>query len=122
MITLILLLGIRTLTVPERSVQVDLIEYNTFYRYEDQQFVQVIFWDWSREYSRFNVRSWRMAQGVRVIEDANGFRWRDPKTGIVVRSKSSIETWTDYDPERLNRRLLPITERVDIFAEKPEYR
>ncbi len=95
---------------------VDLIELNHFY--DDlgrHTYDQVIFYEWSVEYSRYHVIAWCLVEedqtrlpvllpGGKEVQ----VRWfdRDIKRTREVRSKLYRETWTQSDPERENKKLL----------------
>ncbi|MCC6509811.1 MAG: hypothetical protein IT423_11930 [Pirellulaceae bacterium] len=95
---------------------VDLIELNHFY--DDlgrHTYDQVIFYEWSVEYSRYHVIAWCLVEddqsrlpvllpGGRQVQ----VRWydRDVKRYRDVRSPLFRETWTQTDPERENKKLL----------------
>lgn len=87
----------------------DLVEVN--HRHDPTngslQFTQVIAWDWSPEYGRFDAQSWAL------ISD-----WKRTETGVVVdvlgtdhvlrtRCRYYRETWTNHDPERENTKVFP---------------
>ena len=104
--------------------QVDLIEINHFY--DDQGrlvFDQVIYFDWSPEHSRYQVRDWRLlkALGQVPLRDwrDGGYvsEWEDFKqrNGLRrVRAKSVRETWTQYDPELVEREFLAQEKRAEL--------
>ena len=95
---------------------VDLIELNHFY--DDlgrHTYDQVIFYEWSVEYSRYHVIAWCLVEddqsrmpvllpGGREVQVC----WfdRDVKRTREVHSKLYLETWTQTDPERENKKLL----------------
>jgi hypothetical protein len=101
--------------------RVDLVEINHFF---DEQgrlvFDQIIFYEWSAIESRFHVRAWRLIKSPTQIPRRNwqtGFFttiWYD---GDILREIHSIlvhETWTQYDPELLEREFLPKDKRHDL--------
>lgn len=101
---------------PTLRESVDLIELNHFY--DDlgrHTYDQVIFYEWSVEYSRYHVLAWCLVEedqsrlpvllpGGREVQ----VRWydRDVKRTREVRSKLFRESWTQTDPERENKKLL----------------
>ena len=106
--------------------QVDLAEINHFY---DEQgrlvFDQIIYYDWSPEESRYNVCDWRL------IKDPAQIPQRDRQTGGYasewidfkqrdglrrVEAKALRETWTQYDPELVEREFLPQEKRRQLNA------
>lgn len=105
--------------------EVDLIEVNHFY---DEQgrlvFDQVIFYDWSSQESRFHVRAWRLLKSPAQIPRRNWTCgdfltiWHDGEVLRKVRSKGIHETWTQYDPELLEREYLPKEKRRELRKPK----
>ena len=108
MVWLILLL----LPLANPTQTVDMIELNHYQSADGCQiFDQLIFWEWSPDYRRFNAMGWvilsehsqlptRNAQGYAVRVNRDG---RD----YIVRSLRYRETHTTNDPERVNLKLLP---------------
>lgn len=104
---------------------VDLIELNHFY---DEQgrlvFDQVIFYDWSE--GRYNVQAWRLvknhnqlpqrdwASAVTGVPAGYSAMWQDGEQIRHIYSKSIRETWTQYDPELLEREVLPKERRKEL--------
>ena len=104
---------------------VDLIELNHFY---DEQgrlvFDQVIFYDWSLEDARYMVRAWRLVKNpaqlpVRDWKDG-GYAavWQDGELLRHVHSRAFRETWTQYDPELVEREYLPKERRKELKTAK----
>jgi len=103
---------------------VDLVEVNHFY--DDQGrlvFDQIIYYDWDAEQSRYNVRDWRLIKTPTQIPLRNWSRggyvseWHDFKQrdGLRrVRAKSARESWTQYDPELIERDFLPQEKRREL--------
>jgi hypothetical protein len=81
----------------------------------DVMFAQVIFWQWSADYQRYD------AVGYAVIHDRDrsdrwpvrtaggSYEWRH--AGARYRAQRCVESWTVYDPEQLNMRLFPVFAR-----------
>jgi hypothetical protein len=104
---------------------VDLIEVNHFY---DEQgrlvFDQVIFYDWSEGDSRYMVRAWRLVKSPTQLPQrdwkSGGYvaLWQDcGQGGEVLRrvhSQSIRETWTQHDPELVEREYLPKERRKEL--------
>ena len=104
--------------------EVDLIELNHFY---DEQgrlvFDQIIFYDWCTTQSRYNVRDWRLLKKSSQVPLRN---WRDGEFVAVwhdfkerdvlrrVKAKMVRETWTQYDPELVEREFLPQERRRQL--------
>lgn len=69
-----------------------------------EAFVQVIVWDWSPDYRRYDAQAWVMIEdwhwdGQRLIARAEGGR------PLEFRGRLFRETWTLVDPEVENRIL-----------------
>jgi hypothetical protein len=109
---------------------VDLIELNHFY--DDlgrHAYDQVIFYEWSAEYSRYHVIAWSLVEDdptrlpFRLPASKDYLvRWydRDAKCHREVRSKLFRESWTQSDPERENKKLLEEKYRISLI--KPPLR
>ncbi len=98
--------------------RVDLIEVNHFH--DDQGrlvFEQVIFYEWSAEKSRHQVQAWRLLKNPsqRPKRDfATGeyvATWFDGDIFREVRAPAARESWTQYDPELIEREHLPKEKR-----------
>jgi hypothetical protein len=103
--------------------RVDLIELNHFVDEEGREvFRQVIFYDWSAAHRRFHVRAWRLIKQESQLPQRrwNPARyectWHDDALLREVWAPQMRETWTQQDPERVNRALLPEDQRVPLFA------
>lgn len=104
--------------------EVDLIEINHFHDEQGKPvFDQIIFYDWSAADSRYQVRAWRMLKTPAQIPRKNwrdgGYVavWHDTQNGDVLRkvkSQSFRESWTQYDPELIEREFLPKEKRRDL--------
>jgi hypothetical protein len=101
--------------------QVDLIEVNHFH--DDQArlvFDQVIFYEWSPSKSRHQVQAWRLLktsrQRPRRDYGAGDYvtRWTDGETEREVRAATFRETWTQHDPELVEREFLPKERRREL--------
>ena len=110
--------------------RVDLIELNHFVDGDGREvFQQVIFYDWSRQQRRFHVRAWRLVKHQSQIPTRhwNPSRyectWHDDGLLRTVWAPKLRETWSQKDPERVNRALFPEDRRVPLKkpgAEEPE--
>jgi len=113
------------------SEHVDLIEVNHFY---DEQgrlvFEQVIFYDWSGKDCRFQVVDWRLLKHPSQIPLRDWTRggysavWHDFKMRDVLRLTTcdfTRESWTQYDPELVEREHLPQEKRRELCkVRKPD--
>lgn len=97
--------------------EVDLIEINRFY---DEccklVFEQVLFYRWHEHEGRHHIHAWRMLKSpgqVPQSDKQNGgyvTRWNDTQEGGIwreVRCKSIRESWTQIDPELIDREAFP---------------
>jgi hypothetical protein len=103
---------------------VDLVEVNHFF---DERgclvFDQIIFYDWCPQQCRYQVRDWRLLKRpsqvpLRNWRDGNFVSiWHDFKERDVLRRVNSQmvrETWTQYDPELVEREFLPEDKRKEL--------
>lgn len=107
--------------------RVDLVEVNHFY---DEQgrlvFDQTIFYDWSAAHSRYMVRAWRLVKNPAQLPQRDwqdgGYVavWHDGEVLRHVGAESMRETWTQYDPELVEREYLPKEQRKDLRMVKVE--
>jgi hypothetical protein len=101
--------------------RVALIEVNHFY---DEQgrliFDQAIFYDWCPERERYQVRAWQLIKGPGQLPTRDWARggwsatWKDGEILRRVQAASMRETWTQYDPELLEREWLPTQRRLGL--------
>jgi hypothetical protein len=103
-------------------VEVDLVELNHFLDDHGREvFRQVVFFDWSRKNRQFEVRAWRLikhpSQLPRQADSRSGYviRWQDKSMTREVRAKTIRETWSQEDPERVNRAMLPENQRRPLW-------
>jgi hypothetical protein len=104
---------------------VDLIELNHFYDEHGRLvFDQVIFYDWSSADARYNVRAWRLVKNPAQLPQrdwsSGGYSamWQDGEQLRHIRSRSIRETWTQYDPELVEREYLPKERRKELRSVK----
>lgn len=107
--------------------QVDLIELNHFVDKEGRQvFRQLLFYDWSRQHRRFIVRAWRLVKDDSLLPrrrwNPSGYEcvWHDDGVLRRVTAPSYRETWTQHDPERANRKIVPEEARVPLLRPKKQ--
>lgn len=100
---------------------VDLIEINHFFDEKGKLvFDQVIFYDWSKTHSRYQVRAWRLLRDRGQYPERDWRRgewwslWHDGETLREVRAPAFRETWTQHDPELTERDYLPKEKRRDL--------
>jgi hypothetical protein len=93
---------------------VDLIEVNHYYdEHGKLVFGQLIFWDWNSEECRPRVIAWRALKDreqLPVIDWRTGgvvAIWLDGDLLRQVKARSRLETWTQYDPEFVERQWFP---------------
>lgn len=118
-VILALLLALQPLSPVVRD-DFDMLEINHAYN-EDAQpiFTQVIGWDW--KHNRHVVAAYRVVQGE-ISGERLGSDWRVVwcDNGVLrdARSPRFIETWTQCDPELIDRDTWPMENRRD-FRSKP---
>lgn len=102
---------------------VDLVEVNHYHDARGQHvFDQLIFYDWSSQKRRFQVRAWRLIKSENQVprrDHRSGnwlVRWHDDGVMREVTATSRRETWTQYDPELVQRDNLPQEQRLDLSS------
>ncbi len=126
LIASLLLVGVSPATDQDTGAitrqRVDLIELNHFVDDEGREvFRQVIFYDWSREHHRFHVRAWRLIKNESQLPvrswNPQQFRcsWLDDGLIRQVWAPKMRKTWSQRDPERVNRSMLPEDQRRPLF-------
>lgn len=102
----------------------DLIEVNHFFDDDGRHvFDQQIFFDWSPAAGRYQVRGWRLIKSSRqhpewMPDGSYRIIWQDGEILRKVRAASVRESWTQYDPELLEREYLPKEHRTDLTQPK----
>jgi hypothetical protein len=119
MIPILLSLALTT----TQPIHVDRIELNHYHDAQCQPvFSQLIFYTWSSQRKRFDVNEWRLCKSesmVPVKQRGKYFmRWHDDGIMREVVTGSFRETWTQYDPETLERDMLPQDQRVAVLVTK----
>jgi hypothetical protein len=101
--------------------RVDLIELNHFVDQEGREvFRQVLFYDWSPRHRQYIVRAWRLVKHESLIPRRRwsppGYEclWHDDGVLRQVTAAAFRETWTQHDPERVNRKLVAEEDRVPL--------
>ena len=126
-VTWMIIAAVPTASEPSSGTvrQVDLIELNHYIDEEGREvFRQLIFYDWSKSYKRFHVRAWRLVKHPSQLPKRHWsptmYRctWRDEHRIRHVQSPQMRETWTQQDPERVNRALLPESQRIPLWDDK----
>jgi len=123
-VSAVILFSATVLSVSNASVvkdKVDLVEINHYHDARGEHvFDQLIFYDWSSQKHRFQVRAWRLirteSQLPRRDHRAGNWlvRWHDDGVLREVTAASQRETWTQYDPELIERENLPQDQRLDL--------
>ena len=108
------------------SEQVDLVEVNHFYDDQGRHvFDQVIFYDWADGHGRHMVRAWRLVKNPAQLPQRNWTDgtytalWYDNDVLRKVRAKAMRESWTQYDPELIERETLPKEKRTELKHRHP---
>lgn len=106
--------------------RVDLIEVNHFHDELGRLvFDQVIFYEWSPEAGRHQVRAWRLLKNASqrprkdFVSGDYVATWHDGDLYRQVRSPAIRESWTQYDPELVEREFLPKERRVELVKVTP---
>jgi hypothetical protein len=121
--TLAIILAATALNPPESVVtdHVDVIEVNHFFdEHGKLVFDQVLYYDWSAAESRYHVRAWRLLKSPAQIPQKDWQRgdyvatFYDGDALREIRAKSMRESWTQYDPELVEREALPKERRREL--------
>lgn len=99
----------------------DLVEVNHFYGpCGHLVFDQLILWDWSECEAKYNVRDWRLIKSPGQFPARDHARggysaaWLDGEQLRSIRATHYRETFTQYDPELLEREYLPKDKRREL--------
>jgi hypothetical protein len=121
----LLLLGLVP-TTPVVDDTADVIEVNRYFDQDGNQvFVQLIFWDWLNDEGAYRVFAWRMVKSAEQLPVHDwlrgGFATHFLDQGVLrgVRATSARDTWTQYDPELLDRQFLPPHRRRGLAGDVP---
>jgi hypothetical protein len=117
MIPLLLALVLSSPAPPKAEV----VEVNHYHDANGEHvFDQVIFYSWSAQRKRFDVREWRLAkcESMYPVWRRNSWltRWHEDGVMREVVASSRRETWTQYDPELTERKHLHETQRLPLFG------
>lgn len=121
--SLILLLAVLSDGAPLRLAQdrVDVVELNHFYDENGRLvFDQVIFWEWCRDSERFQIVAWRLLKTPTQVPLRDWQRggyvtiWMDASRLRYVRGTAFRESWSQVDPELLERQYKPTGERKEL--------
>ena len=100
---------------------VDVVEHNSFYDDNGRLvFDQNIFYDWDPKAGRHNVRAWRLVKAPEQVpvRASSGLlwitTWSDNDKTYRIYARGFNRTWTQYDPELLEREYLPKEKRREL--------
>ncbi|MFO0905159.1 MAG: hypothetical protein U0939_19285 [Pirellulales bacterium] len=106
--------------------RVDLVELNHYLDDQGKPVLdQLIFYDWSTADGRYQVRAWRLLKNPTAVPQRDGIdgeyltRWQDGQVLRKVYARQFRETWTQYDPELVEREFLPKDKRRDLRKTTP---
>ena len=104
------------------SEHVDLIEINHYFDDSGKSiFDQLIYYNWDDKAKRFNVCAWRLVKNKNQLpvrqagSDKYYTAWYDGKILRVVYADRTYESWTQHDPETLERLFFPKELRPDLY-------
>jgi hypothetical protein len=108
------------LSLTPQPVAVDLVEINHCFNHRGEHtFDQVIFYTWSSQRKRYDVREWRLAnrESMYPVWSRSRWlmRWHDDGVMREVVASAKRETWTQYDPEIKERKQLEQEQRLPLF-------
>ena len=102
--------------------RVDLVEVNHFCdEYGKVIFNQLIFYDWCPETRRYQVRAWKPLRKSYQYPTRNWQKdcytavWYDKGIKRVVEAEVLRESWTQYDPELVERQYMSPDERAGLL-------
>lgn len=114
MIAIVLALALTANTTPQPST-VDRVEIN---HYSDK-FTQVIFWSWSEQRRRYDVRAWKLIEHDSQLPIRSSgryiMRWHEYGVMREVVANRCSETRTTFDPELAEREQLSQEQRRPLF-------
>jgi hypothetical protein len=105
-----------------QPIAVELVEVNHYHDSHNGEhvFSQLIFYEWSTQRKRFDIREWRLikSESMYPVSTRNGWflRWHDDGVMREVKISSLRETWTKHDPELIERDYLPQDQRLPLFV------
>ena len=116
---------IAVVSLPPRAIAVDLVEVNHCYNATgDHVFDQLIFYSWSKQRKRYDVREWRLIQSESMypVRKRDGWlvRFADDNVTREVVAGVRRETWTTKDPELRERNELPQENRKPLLPKVQE--
>ena len=112
---------------------VDLIELNHFYDHQGRHvYDQVIFYEQPPETGRFQVRAWCLIEdrdnlSRRPVKNAETqlvqVDWFDNDQRLLrkITSRSFRESWTQIDPERVNKKVLEERSRIALVQNPKKF-
>ena len=99
----------------------DKVEVNHFYDDQGRHvFDQVLWYDWEKIYNRHTVHAWRLVKLPGQIPTLNRDTdlyeslFDDHDNLRKVTAKYMVETWTQFDPELIDREFLPKERRREL--------
>lgn len=110
----LLLLGTVPLDIPVQD-KFSICEHNHFFDEHGQLvFDQFLFKDWNKATCRFDVQAWRLDKG-KAVKVGNSLLFYDGDTLRRIRFDDFQETWSQYDPECIDRQYFPKEQRRDLL-------
>lgn len=101
--------------------RVDLIELHHSYDEVGRHvFDQLVFYEWSHKRGTYRVIAWRMVKREAQLPKRTftplGYRclWQDDGVLREIWSPLFRETWSQFDPERANRKVFPEAGRPEL--------
>ncbi len=112
---------IAAVSLPPSSTVVDLVEVNHYQNAEGQRVLdQLIFYSWSTQAKRYQVREWRLidCEAMYPVKRGRGYvvRWHDDGLMREVFARAKRETVTRHDVEIRERKKLHEGDRTPLFA------
>jgi hypothetical protein len=112
---------IAVVSLPPSEPVVDLVEINHYQDAEGRKVLdQLIFYSWSRQTKRYQVREWRLIKcdSMYPVQQGRGYvvRWHDDGVMREVFARAKRETVTRHDVEIREQKQLHQCDRTPLFA------
>lgn len=119
-LTIILIMSLPSTNDNIITDHVDLIEVNEYTIGEKKPLKQLIFKNWSRQHKRYIIIDFRMvlSEDMLPVESKGEYvsRWHELEYMMEVTSKYRCYTFTNKDPELIDRNITPEEDRMKIKA------
>ena len=116
---------IAAVSLTPQATVVDLVEVKHYHNETGKHVLdQLIFYSWSPQLKRYDVRGWRIiaCESMYPVRRGDGYvvRWHDDGVMREIFAKAKRETVTKHDPELRQRERLPESDRKPLFVKVEE--